>query len=132
MKYILDTNIIIYWWKGSKSIEEKIVQNKFNSISITFTVLSELFYGAYKSEKVEKNLSKIYDFISKVNVIDSDLLICEKFGIIKSDTRKKGIVIDDADIFIAAASLCHDLTLVTNNTKHFITIEGIKLENWLL
>ena len=57
--------------------------------------------------------------------------ICETFGRLKTSLEKKGRVIDDADLFIAACALVNDATLVTNNEKHFRRIKGLKLENWV-
>ncbi|MBI4746152.1 MAG: hypothetical protein HY786_06360 [Deltaproteobacteria bacterium] len=46
--------------------------------------------------------------------------------------EKDGKIIDDADLFIAACALDDNVTLVTNNEKHFKRVEGLKIENWLL
>jgi tRNA(fMet)-specific endonuclease VapC len=131
MKYLLDTNTIIYWWKNNENIEKKVLEIGFNNIYISFTVASELFYGAYNSGSIEKNLNKIFIFLENVNVIESNINISQTFGKIKSTLKKSGKMIDDADLFVAASALEYDLILVTNNTKHFTNIENLKLDNWV-
>jgi len=99
-------------------------------ISISFITLSELYFGAYKSQKVKKNLLNIEKLKKKLRVIESNDMICEIFGKTKVSLIKNGNIIDDADIFIAACALSEDTTLVTNNIRHFDRIKGLKLENW--
>jgi predicted nucleic acid-binding protein len=49
----------------------------------------------------------------------------------KAELRKKGITISDFDLLIASFAKVHNLCIVTNNTKHFKNIPGLKIENWL-
>jgi len=55
----------------------------------------------------------------------------KKAGEIYADLRKKGEIINDADILIAATISANDSVLVTNNTDHFKRIKNLKIENWL-
>ncbi len=131
MKYLLDTNICIYWLKGDENIERKALEVGLNNLFISFINLSELFYGAYKSQNVEDNLYSVRTIGEKLGFIESSEEVCDKFGDLKSFLEKKGKIIDDADLFIAACSIVNELTLVTNNEKHFRRIKGLKIENWL-
>jgi predicted nucleic acid-binding protein len=87
--------------------------------------------------RVDANLANINVIKDKLGVVDSSDKICETFGKLKSGLEKKGKVIDDADLFIAACALVNNMTLVTNNLKvtsnekHFRRIEGLHVENWL-
>lgn len=131
MKYLLDTNTIIYWWKNNENIEKKVIEVGFENIYISFTVASELFFGAFNSANVENNLNKTFSFLEKITVIESNINISHTFGKIKSELKKSGKIINDADIFIASVALEYDLVLVTNNTKHFTNIGNLKLDNWV-
>lgn len=130
MNYLLDTNRCIYWLKGNENIEQRALFIGLNSIDISFITLSELYYGAYKSRRVKENLAAIRTIWKKLGFIESSDEICQNFGQLKASLEKKGDVIDDADMFIAACALVNDATLVTNNEKHFRRIKGLKLENW--
>jgi len=130
MTYILDTDICIYWLKGNENIERKALIAGLDNLAISFISLSELFYGAHKSQKVWENLESIKSFSEKLELIDSEEEICEVFEQLKATLEKRGKVLDDADLFIAACALVNDIVLVTNNEKHFRRIEGLRLENW--
>lgn len=131
MKYLLDTNICIYWLNGNKTIEKKAMQEGLNQIVISFISISELFYGAYKSQKVDQNLAAIRTIKSKLTQLDSNEELCRVFGKFKSELERDGKIIDDADLFIACCALINNLVLVTNNEKHFSRIKGLKIENWM-
>lgn len=132
MNYLLDTDTCIYWLKGNEDIEEKALKVGLSKISISFVTLSELYYGAYKSRRVEQNLANIGILKSKLSLMDSNASICNAFGKLKALLEKDGKIIDDADLFIAACALDINAILVTNNEKHFKRIKGLKVQNWIL
>lgn len=131
MSYILDTDICVYWLKGDEKIESKALDVGLDSLSISFITLSELYFGAHKSQKVKHNLLNVEKLRKKLIVIESSDTVCKTFGKIKVPLVKEGKIIDDADIFIAACALSEGVILVTNNEGHFKRIKGLKLENWL-
>jgi tRNA(fMet)-specific endonuclease VapC len=130
MSYLLDTNICVYWLKGDESIEQRSLEIGLGDIAVSFITISELYYGAYKSQKINENITAIKKLESKLGIVDSDDEICKNFGKLKTELEKEGKIIDDADLFIAACALANKLILVTNNEKHFGRIENLKLENW--
>lgn len=90
----------------------------------------ELYYGAYKSQKITGNLAKIKTLEQSMEIITPGLESAEVFGMLKSQLEKTGSRLDDFDLIIAACALANNLILVTNNEKHFQRIEGLKLANW--
>ena len=130
MKYLLDTNICVYWLKGNELIEQKIISVGMDNVALSFINVSELYYGAYKSQRIESNLNMVRQLTEQLNVVESDEAICEIFGKLKAELEGAGAIIDDADLLIAACAKVHGLVLVTNNMKHFKRIKGLKLENW--
>lgn len=131
MKYLLDTNICVYWLKGNEQIEQKILSVGMDNVALSFINVSELYYGAYKSQRIESNLNLVKQLTEQLDVVESDEVISEIFGQLKADLESVGAIIDDADLFIAACAKVHGLILVTNNMKHFKRIKGLKLENWV-
>ena len=87
--YLLDTNIIIYSLKGSQQIKEKLEKHILDPLSISVITLMELYYGAYKSQKVESNLAKIKQLENSLEIIPVDLEVVEIFGMIKSKLESK-------------------------------------------
>jgi predicted nucleic acid-binding protein len=130
MKYLLDTNICVYWLKGNEQVEQKILSVGMDNVALSFINVSELYYGAYKSQRIESNLNMVRQLTEQLNVVESDEVVSELFGQLKADLESSGAIIDDADLFIAACAKVHGLVLVTNNMKHFKRIKGLKLENW--
>jgi predicted nucleic acid-binding protein len=120
----------VYWLNGDKAIEKRAIHVGLDHLAVSFISLSELYYGAYKSQKVKQNLSAIKSLESKLKKVESNREVCESFGKLKSELEKDGKIIDDADLFIACCALETNRVLVTNNERHFSRIKGLKLENW--
>lgn len=131
MTYLIDTDICIYWLKGNANIEQKALAVRLDNIYISYITLSELYYGAYKSQRIKGNLIAVKALWNKLGFIESNEDICETFGKFKADLEKKGNVINDADMFIASCALVNGFTLVTNNERHFKRVKGLKVENWI-
>ncbi len=130
MNYLLDTDICVYWLKKDVRVEQNATSVGLENMAISFITLSELYYGAHKSQRVEENLAAISLLTKKVSVVESNDQICARFGKLKGFLEKQGMIMDDADLFIAACALVTSATLVTNNTRHFNRVEELRLENW--
>jgi len=127
--YLLDTNIVIAFLKGENAISQRILAN-IDDIALSSLVIAELDYGAKVSQKAEKNLEKLYNFIGLVRGVPFDLESAKTFGSIKSKLRLKGKPTGELDALIAATAMTFNATLVTRNRKHFENIEWLKLEVW--
>ena len=130
--YLLDTDTIIYSMKGVESVKENLLKNYNSPMKISIITLMELYYGAYKSQKVAGNIAKIKHLEQSFEIIHIDRKTVKLFGMLKAKSEKKGTPLDDFDLIIASCALVHRLTLVTNNIRHFQKIKGLKLENWVI
>jgi len=128
--YLLDTDTIIFNLKGSLAVRKNLLHHINDPIKVSVITLMELYYGAYKSQKVTGNLAKIKTIEQSLEIIPVGIESVEIFGMLKLKLEKTGSRLDDFDLIIAACALAHNLTLVTNNEKHFQRIEGLKLTNW--
>jgi predicted nucleic acid-binding protein len=128
--YLLDTDIVIYSLKGHSAVKKNLERNLHAALKISIVTLMELYYGAYKSQKVASNIGKIKRIEDAVEIIALGRESAEIFAMLKTDLEKSGIPLDDFDLILAACALSHDLVLVTNNVKHFQRIQGLKFENW--
>jgi len=128
-KYLIDTNIAIFYMKGKFSLEAKFDKVTADNCFISEMTLAELKFGVEKSEKPEKNKKALDNFLTGVQILpifhSLDLYAKEKARL-----QKAGTPIDDFDLLIGVTSVRHKLTMVTNNTNHFKRISGIKLEDW--
>jgi tRNA(fMet)-specific endonuclease VapC len=66
-----------------------------------------------------------------VTVLSFDDGDARESGRVLAELTSAGKQIGDADTLIAGQAMANQLTLVTNNTKHFLRVEGLKLENWM-
>ncbi|MFH1561971.1 MAG: type II toxin-antitoxin system VapC family toxin [Nitrospirota bacterium] len=130
MIYILDTDTTIYWLKGNKNIERKIIEVGLPNVGITILTCCELYYGAYKSKKVDENLMVIEKLKQKIQVIHTSNEVDRNYGRIKATLESSGTPLDDSDMLIASITIANKGILVTNNIKHFNRIEGLTIENW--
>ena len=126
----LDTNIVIAYFNGNRTIANKL---KFHlpQVSISTLVFGELLYGARASQRREPNLEKVYQLSRIVNIVDFNQARAEQDSPIRVSLRQTGRPTGETDALIAAVALAYDAILVTDNLKHFQHIEGLVLENWL-
>lgn len=130
MAYLIDTDIIIFALRGDKTVLAKFEENKNIPISISMITYAELVFGAKRSQNERTNMLKVNRIREIYPVEELNIGIMELFADIKANMYSKAMRIEDLDLFIAATAIYNDLTLVTNNTKHFKNIPLLKLENW--
>jgi len=130
MKYLLDTDICIYFLNKNQTVIDRMKKIPANNILISIITLAELQFGAYNSNKIKNNLERVKFFEKSIQTITLSPEITEEYARIKSKLRKAGNTVDDFDILIGATAVVHDFILVTNNEQHFSRIDKINLENW--
>lgn len=133
MNYLLDTNICIYIIK-QKPPE---VIRRFNSLHGAQVMLSsisvyELFWGIEKNQSGKRNERALENFIAPLEVIDFTEDDARQTARIRAELQRAGTPIGPYDLQIAGIALNHGLTLVTNNTKEFERVKGLRLENWAI
>lgn len=131
LKYMLDTNIVIYVLKRRPIQVLDIFNQNTNRMAISSITLSELIYGAEKSQNISKNLEAVEDFISHIEVLSYDQKTSQTYGQIKAKLENNGEIIGENDIHIAAHAISQGLILVTNNLNEFLRVPHLSLENWV-
>ena len=129
-KYLLDTNVCIFYLRGKYSLDERLKQVGFDNCCISEITLAELKYGAEFSEYVSDNMKLVDEFAKYITILP----IFNSLGLYakeKARLRKAGTLIDDFDLLIGCSAIANKLILVTENEKHFNRIKKIKLENWI-
>ena len=135
MLYYLDTNICITCIRKSiktENIVRRFIEYGYFNIKLSTIVIAELMHGAYKSKRTEETLSDTEEFIAGFEIIPFDYDAAVAYGKIKASLERKGQVIGPNDMLIAAVALSRNAVLVTNNTREFSRIDGLKLEDWTL
>jgi predicted nucleic acid-binding protein len=129
--YALDTNIISYFLKNDPVIVQKINSEKDNQNKFIVPPMVYFEIQNWLEKNKSKNKAEIFQRIYRdqgIGVLDKEILdiaVAERL-----ELQEKGFSIEDDDLLIAAYCIKHNLTLVTNNTKHFKNIENLKIINW--
>ncbi|MEN3262944.1 tRNA(fMet)-specific endonuclease VapC [Sodalis endosymbiont of Spalangia cameroni] len=130
LKYMLDTNICIFTIKN----KPKQVKDRFNlnasRLCISTVTLMELIYGAEKSLAPERNLTIIEGFVAHLEILNYDAPAAAHSGHIRAELAKQGSPIGPFDLMIAGHARSRGLAIVTNNTREFERVDGLRLEDW--
>ena len=132
MKYMLDTNILVYAKnKRPESVLKRLTSLEPEDVCISSVTLAEMEYGVFKSLMPEQNQLALMLFLSGIQIEPFDSKAAFEYGKIRAALTKKGTPIGANDLLIAAHARSLDLILVTNNTREFERVEGLRLENWV-
>jgi len=126
-KFLLDTNIIIALFAKDPRIHDRIANAQ--EIFVPCIAIGELYFGAYKSIKVQENIIRIDEFALNNAVLSCNTETAKRYGDIKNHLKDKGQPVPENDIWIAAIAQQYGLTLVTKD-PHFNAIENLKIEAW--
>jgi tRNA(fMet)-specific endonuclease VapC len=130
LKYMLDTNIVIYTMKSRPHrVKKHFVQNE-GRMCISAVTLGELAFGAEHSQHVERNLADIEAFAARLEVLPFDSSAATHFGRIRAALYATGRPIGPYDMMIAGHARASGLILVTNNLREFQRLPGLLLEDW--
>jgi tRNA(fMet)-specific endonuclease VapC len=131
IKYLLDTNIVIYVMKKRPIEVMSIFNENANRMAISSITFSELQYGAEKSARVPENLNAIEEFTSLIDILPYTAKASMHYGNIRASLERLGQTIGVNDLHIAAHARSDGLVLVTNNMGEFTRVPGLLLENWV-
>jgi len=123
-RYILDTNIIIYYLKGQMPSNTAIfIEKKLFLENPNLSVITEIELLGWEKAS-DGQIEVLRDFIKNSNVLELDENVKNKAIEIK---RNYKIKLPDA--VIAATALVYDLELITRNVKDFESIVELKIKN---
>ncbi len=130
MKYLIDTDWI------ADHLEDKpaavaLLTSLFNEgagLSISLITYGEIYEGIIWSYRRSAQLEVAFvELLRWIKVLSLDEAIMRRFAAVRGSLRKRGQMIGDPDVLIAATALHLDLTLVTRNFDHFLRIPDLKL-----
>ena len=130
IRYMLDTNIIIYTIKNKPAIVKQKFDRAIDQLCVSTISVTELIFGAEKSAKPRENLAVVEGLINRLQVLDFDIDAANHAGLIRSDLHKVGLPIGPYDSLIAGHARSQGLVLVSNNLSEFNRVDGLRLENW--
>lgn len=129
MRYLLDANAVIALLNDTTSpITRRIRRYAPRDIGVSAVVIHELYYGAFKSQRVDKNVARVDSL--QFPVLEFDQEDARQAGQVRAHLASKGIRIGPYDVLIAGQAKARKLTLVTHNTTEFQRVPGLKVEDW--
>ena len=131
MRCLLDANAVIaFVGKTSDWLVRRMEAMDFDDIGLPSIVLHELAFGAYRSQKVETNLARLLTLTREMSVVAFTLDDARTAGAIRAGLASRGTPIGPYDVLIAGQAKARGLCLVTNNTREFARVDGLRIEDW--
>jgi tRNA(fMet)-specific endonuclease VapC len=134
MIYLLDTNICIYLINNKYDyLIDKIESLGIENIALSTLTIAELEFGIAKSKSnyKEENRLALLEFLIPFRFLAFEQNDAYEYGILREDLQRKGLIIGNMDMLIAAQAMANNLILVTNNVSEFQKIDDLKIENWI-
>ena len=128
--FVLDTNTMIYFFKGIGHVSERLLATSPKDIGVPAIVLFELQTGIKKSQSPQKRMKQLNDLISAVYVLPFGAKESEMASRIRAQLEKEGTPIGPYEILIAGTALSHRATLITHNVKEFKRIKDLNVIDW--
>ena len=134
MRYMLDTNILVYVMNARTHHQD--VLDRFDlqdpsDLVVSSITFAELRFGIEKSQQREASRKTLQRALNALIVIPFDLTAAETYGALRADLEATGKPIGPLDTLIAAHALSLNLTLVTANIREFSRVRRLRVENWV-
>jgi tRNA(fMet)-specific endonuclease VapC len=130
LKFMLDTNICIFTVKNKPDMVRLAFNQRQGQLCVSMITAMELIYGAEKSAAPARNQSVIEGFLARLEVLDYDRAAAANTGQLRAELAKIGMPIGPYDAMIAGHARSQGLVLVTNTTREFARVPGLRLEDW--
>ncbi len=128
--YVIDTNTLIYFFKGRERVSRKLLSIPPKEIGIPSVVVYELEVGIAKSKAPRKRLKQLEEMMSLITVLPFTVKEARSSAMIRAQLERKGLPIGPIDMLIAGTALAHQAILVTHNVKEFTRIDKLQVEDW--
>lgn len=123
----MDTNWIIDYLKGMQPVVRLLDELALQGIGISIITLAELYQGLYGSRDPQGDEASLSTFLDDVDVLPIDDAVCRIFAAERHRLRVVGLPIENFDLMIASTAIRHNLTLATNNRRHFERVTDLKI-----
>jgi tRNA(fMet)-specific endonuclease VapC len=131
MKYLLDTNVCVDYLNGRYPAVTRAIQKASpDDLCVSSIAVAELRYGAEKSMHRQRNHARLEVFLSEIPCVNFDREAASFYGRVRTALEKRGTLIGPYDLQIAAHALALGLVLVSDNTREFRRVKGLKIANW--
>jgi tRNA(fMet)-specific endonuclease VapC len=126
----LDTNTVIYFFKGMGRVAENLRKEAPRDIAIPAVVLYELEVGIAQSSRPRQRRESLDALLEVIHILPFDERAASASAELRAQLERTGRGIGPIDTLIAGTALAHSATLVTHNTKEFSRVRGLRLLDW--
>ena len=128
--FALDTNTLIYYFKGMGHVADQLLATPPKDIALPAVVLFELEVGLAKSKTPQKRREQMESLVSLIQILPFGIEEAKAAAHIRSELERQGRPIGPFDNLIAGTALARQATLVTHNTREFEKIKGLQIQDW--
>jgi tRNA(fMet)-specific endonuclease VapC len=128
--HALDTNTLIYFFKGMGRVAEHLLAQPPSAIGIPVVVVYEIETGIAKSSRPEPRRAQFEQLLQTVEVLPFDAAAARQAAAVRAALERRGAPIGPLDTLIAGTALAYSATLVTHNTHEFGRVEGLNIVDW--
>jgi tRNA(fMet)-specific endonuclease VapC len=128
--YVLDTNTLIYYFKGQGQVAQNLANVSPQEIGVSTIVLFELQVGIAKSTSPAKRTQQLQQLLSRVNLVPFDSDAALAAATIRAQLEQQGTPIGSMDVLIAGTAVALQGTLITHNVNEFSRVSGLAIADW--
>jgi tRNA(fMet)-specific endonuclease VapC len=128
--YVLDTNTLIYHFKGQGQVTQNLARVLPKDIFVPTIVFFELQVGVVKSSSPEKRMQQMQQLLSQATLVPFDLEVAVASAQIRAHLEQQGTPIGSLDVLIAGTAVALQATLVTHNVREFSRVPGLAIADW--
>jgi len=128
--FALDTNTVIYFFKGLHGVDRRLLATPPGDIAIPCVVLYELEVGIAKSKAPSKRRAQLNELLGVTRLVPFDQAAAEASARIRATLEIAGMPIGPMDTLIAGTALAANAVLVSRDTSEFNRVPGLRVENW--
>ncbi len=129
LAYLVDTDWAVHWLHSNEQIQRRMDELERQGLGLAAVSLAELWEGVHYSRDPQESERQLHNFLRRVSFVGIDEETCKLFGKERGRLRAQRKPVADFDLMIGMTARQHNLTLLTNNRRHFENIEGLKIES---
>lgn len=127
---VLDTNTVIYYFKGMGKVAENLLATPPREIAIPAVVVYELEVGAVKSGSPHRRRRQLEELLTWVTLLPFGAGEARTSALVRAELERQGRPVGPIDTLIAGTALHHGATLVTRNLKELEPIRHLRTVSW--
>ena len=127
MEYLVDSDWAKDYLNGVQRTTQRITDLLPSGIGISLISIAEIYDGIFGARNVADEEQSFRRLLSILEVVDIDAPTCRIFAREQRRLRSIGALIGDMDLLIGATAIRHNVTLLTNNRRHFTRMQGLTM-----